>query len=170
MSLARSFRAASFAGPSCALAACIALAGCGSKTDPEPTGAVTVAFPSVAAAAAADTIELMVFDGADPSTCLDVVEKRRTAQALPKPLLDVPAVATCSFAPGKAVDVGFGKRAFLVIAQRGGQDFMVGCMLQGIGDAPVTVTVPLTLVSNTVAVPASTCVQLADHCQNRCPK
>jgi len=166
VSLAKPFRAAALAAASCAAL----LAGCSAKTDPQPTGNVTVAFPSVAAAAANDTIELLVFDASDPSTCLDVVEKRRTGQALPKPLLDVPAVATCSFAPGKPVDVGFGKRAFLVIGQRGGKDFLVGCMVQGIGDAPVTVTIPVTLVSNTVAVPETTCVQLSDHCQDRCPK
>ena len=39
---------------------------------------------------------------------------------------------------------------------------------RGIGFATSLITVPLTLIDRTVALPTTNCVQLSDHCAARC--
>jgi hypothetical protein len=155
---------------------------CSAGTDPPQQGSITVTFPSVSAAVATDSLQLEVFDAPDPSTCLDLVEKRKTGQELPPPLLERLPVPTCTFLDNKAapLEVGYGRRAFLVVGvgcaraagagvgERPAQPCLIGCALQGVGNAKIVVDVPLTLFSNTVDIPTTTCTQLSVKCKGGC--
>ena len=155
---------------------------CSAGTDPPQRGAITVTFPSVGAAVAIDTLQLEVFDAPEQGTCLDLVEKKKTGQGLPPPLVEHQPVPTCSFVDNKAapLDVGYGRRAFLVVGvgcaraaspgvtERLAQPCLIGCALQGVGNAKIEVEVPLTLFSNTVDIPATGCAQLSLKCKGGC--
>lgn len=159
-----------------------AVVACSAGTDPPQQGSITVTFPSVSAAVATDSLQLEVFDAPDSSTCLDLVEKRKTGQELPPPLVERQPVPTCTFVENKAapLEVGYGRRAFLVVgvgcgraagagsAERPPQPCLIGCALQGVGNAKIVVDVPLTLFSNTVDIPATTCTQLSVKCSGGC--
>jgi hypothetical protein len=164
------------------LAASGVVVACSAPTDPPQEGTIIVTFPSVSAALATDTLQLEVFDAPEASTCLELVEKRKTGQDLPKPLVERLPIPTCTFVDNKAapLDVGYGRRAFLVVGVGCGraagpgssarlpQPCLIGCALQGVGNAKITVDVPLTLFSNTVDVPATTCTQLSVKCRGGC--
>jgi hypothetical protein len=166
---------------SCSATAALVVA-CSAGTDPPQQGTITVTFPSVGAAVAIDTLQLQVFDAPDQGSCLDLVEKRKTGQALPPALVDHQPVPTCTFVDNKAaaLDVGYGRRAFLVVGvgcaraagpgvtERLAQPCLIGCALQGVGNAKIAVEVPLTLFSNTVDVPPTTCAQLSSKCNGGC--
>ncbi len=148
---------------------------CGGTDSPQQ-GSINVAFPSTAAAVAIDTLQLQVFDAPDPNTCLELVQKRKTAQPLPKPLFDGQPTPTCSFIANKVppLSVGYGVRAFMVVgvgcatAGRAAQECLIGCTLQGVGDAVINVDVPVSLFSNTVDIPATKCTQLSAKCSGGC--
>ena len=145
-------------------------AGCSAGTTSPPLGTINVTFPSVHAAIASDTLELHVFDASSPDTCIDLVQKRRTGQVLPKGLIDRTPVPTCDFLAGKStpLDIAYGRRAFLVVAQRQAQDLLIGCTIQGVGDAPILVDVALITKDAMTSVPASSCVKLSDYCSGAC--
>jgi len=151
-----------------------ALAACSAGTADKKSGGLTVSFPSTAAAIASDTLELHVLDGSDPNACLAAIQARQKNQPLAKPLLSINAQSTCNFLAnaGAPFDVGYGVRAFLVVAQRaptaGGTlaDFMIGCALAGVGDVSNQVDVSLTVVDDLASVPAFTkCSTLSDRCK-----
>ncbi|MGH7282317.1 MAG: hypothetical protein ACRELY_12380 [Polyangiaceae bacterium] len=155
----------------CAIAAffsTMALVACGGTAD-KKSGALTISFPSTNAAVASDKLELHVLDGSDPNACLNAVRARQAAPgtAPTATLYDIPATDTCEFLSNgvKPFDMGYGARAFLVVAQKGGSDFLIGCTLTGIGDISNQVNVDLTVFDKTTDVPQSTkCSSLSQKC------
>lgn len=145
---------------------------CGGTEDPKPTR-VNVLFPSTKAAVATDTLQMLVYDAPDDNACLDLVQRRRTSQDPSRRVItgQRSPLDTCSFIErASAVDLSlsYGRRAFFVLAQRQGSDFMIGCTLQGIGDADQSVDVALTPIDNTVLVPETTCDRLSSKCAGSC--
>jgi hypothetical protein len=164
LSVRRALGAASFAS----LAFLVACA----STNEKQKGALSISFPSTAAAIATDRLELHVYDGTDPNACLTAVEARQKGQPQPAPIFET-ASDTCDFLSNKvaAVDIGYGERAFMVVALRAPSpganqtEFMIGCSRTGVGDVPNVVDVPLTLFSSTQSVPASSkCSTLSAKC------
>ena len=161
MRIAHLFSAAALFG----LATLVACAGTADKK----SGGLTVSFPSTNAALNADTLELHVLDGSDPSSCLNAVRARKAAPGAPPSgsLFDIPATDTCKFLSNgvKPFDLGYGARAFLVVAQKGGSDFMLGCTIAGIGDVQNDVNVELTTIDKATDVAQSTkCSSLSQKC------
>lgn len=154
------------------VAAALVLVACSGGTTDQQKGTISVTFPSVHAAIASDEVELHVYDAPDQNTCLDLVQKRRTAQVLPPGIIDRTPIPTCDFLAGKGVplDVGYGKRAFLVATRHMGKDILVGCTLQGVGDAPIAVDVELTTINAMTQIPGkdADCVTLSMKCQGAC--
>jgi hypothetical protein len=131
-----------------------------------------IGFPSTAAAVAAEEVQVLVFDATDAgaSFCTDLVVARRSQQALPPAIAESKVVTPCEMAAGKGeVTIPYGLRAVLGVAQKGGQDYLIGCALQQVGSGDAQVPVQLALASTTVAVPSTTCVSLTDYCAVRCP-
>jgi hypothetical protein len=144
--------------------------GCSAGTETPVESQLVLDFPSTKMAVAMDTVTVQVFDAPDDEACLDLVIKRRTGQTMPAALLDRPPVQICSFLSGKAgkLELTYGRRAFLVVGQRGGQDFTIGCARAGIGDVEQQITVSLTLFARTTPVIETDCVSLSDHCAGKC--
>jgi hypothetical protein len=150
----------------------LAIVAC-SSSGSDGGGTYTLAFPSTAAAVAADGVQVLVFDASDAGAtfCTDLVVARRSSQALPKALVESKVVTPCDMVAGLGqVTIPFGLRAVLAVAQKGGQDYLIGCALQQVGSGDAQVPVQLALASTTVTVPATTCASLSDHCGGRCPK
>lgn len=146
------------------------LLGCASAEDP-PTVKYTVDFPSIGAARATQLLSADVFEvpDKDPQTCLNLVQRRRTNQMLPKPITTLPATTPCNFAAAPPLEVSYGKRAILVIAKGAGdQNLLIGCSQYGLGDGSPDVTVHLTLFDGQSFVPATSCTKLSDLCAGRC--
>jgi hypothetical protein len=71
---------------------------------------------------------------------------------------------------GTLRNIGFGRRAFLVIGKRNkGEDFLVGCEVQSVTDGSPPIAVHLTLVDPKVTVPPTTCTRLSEYCDGACP-
>lgn len=71
---------------------------------------------------------------------------------------------------GALRNIGFGRRAFLVIGKRSkGEDFLVGCEVQSVTDGSPPVAVHLTLVDPKLVVPPTTCARLSEYCDGNCP-
>ena len=66
------------------------------------------------------------------------------------------------------MEVGYGRRAFLVTAQRGGQGFLLGCAVAEVYDGSGPTSVSLALFDDTQSVPATSCVKLSDFCGGKC--
>ena len=152
--------------------AAFVLVACSGGTTATQQGTISVTFPSVHAAVASDEIELHVYEAPDENTCLDLVQKRRTAQAINPGIIDRSPIPTCDFLAGKGVplNVGYGKRAFLVATRHAGKDILVGCPIQGVGDAPLAVEVPLTTINAMTQIPGkdTDCVTLSMKCSGAC--
>ena len=152
--------------------AAFAVVACSGGTAAPQKGTISVTFPSVHAAVASDEIELHVYEAPDENTCLDLVQKRRTAQAINPGIIDRSPIPTCDFLAGKGVplDVGYGKRAFLVATRHAGKDILVGCTTQGVGDAPIAVDVELTTINAMTQIPGkdTDCVTLSMKCSGAC--
>lgn len=142
-------------------------AACGGTAD-EQKGTLTISFPSTAAAVASDTLELHVIDGSSSDACLNAVQTLRKNQPVSGSLYDIPATDTCKFLSTevKPAEISYGARAFVVIAQKSGANFLIGCTRTGIGDVGgQAVNVDLTPISTTTDVPQSTkCTTLSQKC------
>ncbi len=156
------------------LAAClvglVCLAACGEGAPSK--GSYSLVFPSVAAAVAADSVRVLVFDApADKhaTLCADLLQLQKT-RGLPKALVEGAPTRVCDAQSGTGAElaVGYGDRAFLAVASRQGADFLVGCAIEnvGAGDAPAKVF--LAPASTKVIVPPTTCTTLSDACSGRC--
>jgi hypothetical protein len=147
-------------------------AGAGACDDAPPERiAYTVAFPSLAAAVAAEELQIGAYPDEGPSTCLSLVQKRRSQQALPSPVRPPVSVAPCGLqagGDGGALETDLGRVALLVVARRQNSDFLIGCTVQEVADEAEPVRVPLTLFSDVVVVPPTTCTSLATRCGGGC--
>jgi hypothetical protein len=158
-----------------AVAAIVVGAGAGAcahdESDAAPVRiAYTVAFPSIAAAVAADEVQIGAYPDEGPSTCLSLVQKRSSQLDLPAPVAPPVAGTPCALAGDDAasIEAGFGRIALLVVARRQGADFLIGCTMQSVTEHVESARVPLTLFSNTVVVPETTCATLSSHCGGGC--
>jgi hypothetical protein len=145
------------------------------SSDPEPsTGNYTIQFPSTAAAVATDTVQLLFFDLPDPPAdrgpfCQSLIQARKRKDPQ-KPSTENVPVNICEMLGGlKPITVAYGEVAILAVAQRRGEDFMIGCAIQtiGNGDAPVPIAMSLIDVGNTV--PDTSCASVSDFCSLKCP-
>jgi hypothetical protein len=124
-----------------------------------------------AAAVAVEELQIGAYPDEGPSTCLSLVQKRLSQQALPSPVSPAATVSPCSVMASdtsSSIEASFGRVALLVVARRQGADFLIGCSKQRIAENVEPVRVPLTLFSNTVVVPATTCGSLSTHCGGGC--
>lgn len=133
-------------------------------------GSYNVLFPSTAAAVATDTVQIWVFGGdAGTATCLSLVQKRQSHQALPPALITSDPTPPCDLAAGKGgVTIPFGKVSVLAVGTRKGNDFLVGCTEQQLDSAAASVDVYVSLASNTQSVPTTTCTALSTFCSGGC--
>lgn len=156
-----------FAVSSVAALTLAVLGACGGTAD-EQKGTLTIGFPSTSAAIASDTLELHVLDGSQPDACLNAIQTLKKNQPVSGSLYDIPATDTCKFLANgvKPAEIGYGARAFVVIAQKAGANFLVGCSIAGIGDvAGQSVNVDLTTIDVTTDVKQSTvCSTLSQKC------
>jgi len=156
------------AGFAAVLVALAAGAGCGSG---KPVGgSFTVDFPTVADAVATDTVQVFVYTYADASTCQDLFETQRTTQTSPTSFVaQTQTTSPCDLASGSGtLSVPFGSYSFLAVAQSGGMDLLIGCAAQTISDTNSVVSIPLTLESNTTAIPSTSCADLSAFCSMQC--
>lgn len=138
---------------------------------PEPTAAsYRLQFPSVAAAASTDTVELYLHAGDEREICQELTLKRISKQPLPEDIVELPATSPCEILAGGGpnLDIAYGPTALLVVGRRSGDDFVIGCTRFEATSEPFEVVVTLTLAGSSVAPPSSTCKELSDKCEGRC--
>lgn len=164
---------------------------CASSTDvvkkpSDPTTAhYQVVFPSTAVAATTDSLQVLVFDATnaagDGTDCLTLITKRRSGGELPGAPLKIvesaPAtpcdlLASNAAKPSPtdkgAVSVTYGHRSFLVVAERGGSDYFLGCASKDISTEDTVVEIPVSPANATISVPSSPCQSLSDKCASKC--
>jgi hypothetical protein len=164
-----------------AVAAAVSLAAgtpaCGSGGDTAP-GTFKVDFPTTAAAIAVAKltpgVQVFVYptsvegsgSGAMTGACQTLVEQSRTGNLTATAIASSTILSPCDLLNGKgSLPVGYGSYAFLAVAQSSpGQDFLVGCAEQTLSSANTVVTIPMTLASSSMAVPATTCTTVAQTC------
>ncbi len=153
----------------CALSPVLACAG---KAEPSVVS-YTLKFPSVEAAIASEQVQVLVFDApTDPAVrAADCSEKiaRRLRRDPIEPLQASEPVSMCEmFLRRPRFEVPYGEKVVFAITQKRGQDFLLGCAVQtlGDGDAPVPIVLSLADIAN--PVPATECTTVSDFCASRC--
>lgn len=165
---------------------------CASSTDvvkkpSDPTTAhYQVVFPSTAVAATTDSLQVLVFDATnasqDGTDCLTLITKRRSGAELPNAPLKIvesPSATPCDLLASSAaqkpsptdkgaVSVTYGNRSFLVVTERGGSDYFLGCATKDISSDDALVEIPVSPANATISVPSSTCQSLSDKCASKC--
>lgn len=162
-------------------AALIACASATEKDAPPATAQYEIEFPSTAAAVVAESVQLLVFDAAQPdSDCQTLVAKRRSKQDLPPRLYESERIPPCellkaaqdpNLAGSRAVlpAITFGRRSILAVALYDrGKDFMIGC---GAGQLGPGVHIPVAITNANVSVPppTTTCQSLSQKCSQQPP-
>jgi hypothetical protein len=154
------------------LAVIAGAAACGSEKSPPSEGLYTITFPSTAAAVSTDLVQVYVFDipdGGAATLCPNLIGLRRTNQPLPPRLVEIPPTTPCDLAAGRQqLTIPYGVRAILAVGQRGGQDYLIGCALESVGDGNAPVEVVLTTFSSAIAIPPTSCRELSQKCQRKC--
>jgi hypothetical protein len=155
-----------------ALAVALLACGCGTEKGPPSQGSFTLAFPSTAAAVTTDSVQILVFevpDGGVAGICPSLLERRRSKQQLPPRLFELPPTSPCDLLGGKArLDLAYGVRAILAVGLRAGEDYLIGCAVEPVGDGDAPVPITLTTFSSTVTVAPTECQQLSQKCQRQC--
>ncbi|HEY1695082.1 MAG TPA: hypothetical protein VGG39_23100 [Polyangiaceae bacterium] len=132
-----------------------------------------IVFPSTEAAIATQQVEVLVFDtsmeGAD---CLSLLITRQAGAPLPESptlLLDTGAIGTCSLAGGGgSLDVAYGPRSFLVVAESGGEDLFTGCAQADVEPNTPPIVVPIAQAATPTALPTTSCTSLSQKCDGGC--
>jgi hypothetical protein len=145
----------------CGLVAC--------STASPTQGTYALQFPSTAAAIATDRMQVQVFEAKDETTCAALLSARRSGQPLPATPIAETSVKLCTAFAGagiRALDVGYGRRAFLVLGQRSKEpvDFLVGCTVDYVASDSPPVSIFLSLVSPDTPVPATDCPSIDAFC------
>lgn len=138
---------------------------------PSP-GTYTIEFPSTAAAVATDTVRLLVFEAPPEAErdgfCATLIRARKRRDQL-RPLSSNQPVNICEMLFGrKPVTIGYGDKAVLAIAQRKGEDFMIGCNIQTVGDGDLPLPITMSLFDVGTPVPDTQCVSVGEFCAARC--
>jgi hypothetical protein len=170
-----------------AIAACsglmfVGLVACSSTETPSPPteARYDISFPSTGAAVATENVQVFVFDGDVAGTdCLTLATRRRTGQDLPPRLTETEPISPCelrdtasseSRAKGRLTNMTYGNRVFFAVATFDrGRDFLVGCAAAIVGAGTQPVEIFLSLASQSVSVPSTTCRELSTKCDSSCP-
>jgi len=155
------------------LAAPLVAVGCGSGS---PVGGTfTIDFPTVADAVATDTVQVFVYPYAAATSCESLFEARKASPQMTPPgsVVQTSTTSPCDLRNGSSssLSVPFGSYSFLAVAAAGkcsSGDFLIGCAAQTISDTNSVVSIPLTLETNTCAVPATSCTTLSSFCAKGC--
>ena len=154
------------------------LFACGSGGDTTP-GTFAVDFPTVAAGVAVikstTGVGLQVFatsatgavDGAAGGGCEALITQALSGMVTSKVIAQTSApISPCDLLAGKgSLPVAYGTYAFLAVAQSSEQKvLLVGCAEQTISSTNTNVVIPMTLVNETMSVPATTCTSLSQAC------
>jgi len=146
-----------------------ALAGCSAGQEDPVAASYVVAFPSVAAAVATDTVTIAVYDATAPDVCQQLFLETRSNQELPAPLATSGPVDTCRLlGGGGSIEVGYGRRAFLVTGTRQGKGFLLGCATADVFASTPPLDISLTLIDEKQSIPKTSCVLLSDACRGPC--
>jgi hypothetical protein len=148
------------------LATCVSACGSGTPVG----GSYTVDFPTVADAIASDTVQVLVYPYSASNSCQTLIETYRTTLTAPSNFTsESQPVSACTLDKGSAsLSLPLGEYSFLAVAENAGNDFMVGCAAQTLSDTNSVVDIPLTLSSETVSVPPTTCMTLSSFCAKQC--
>ena len=154
-----------------AVLAALAVACTAGEEAPSP-GTYTIEFPSTAAAVATDTVQLLVFEAPPEAErdgfCATLIRARKRRDQL-RPLSSNQPVNICEMLFGrKPVTIGYGDKAILAIAQRKGEDFMIGCNMQKVGDGDLPLPISMALFDVGSPVPDTQCVSVGEFCAGRC--
>jgi hypothetical protein len=154
-----------------AVAAVLVVLGCGSASP--VGGSFTVDFPTVADAVATDTVQVFVYTYGTATTCQALFEARKTTQTSPSgSIAETQPSGPCDISAGMGqLALPFGDYSFLAVAQGGGcstGDLLIGCATQTISDTNSVVTIPLTIETDTCAVPTTSCTTLSAFCSMQC--
>ena len=133
------------------------------------TSTYALQFPSTAAAIATDRMLVQVFEAKDENACATLLSARRSGQPNTTAPIAEASVKLCSAFAGtgiKALDVGYGRRAFLVLGLRAREplDFLIGCTVDYVASDSPPVSVYLNLVNPDTKVPATDCPSLEAFC------
>lgn len=148
------------------------LASCSDEAPPSQT-TYELNFPSLAAAANTDTVQMLVFEALSGSArsgqCASLVRSRASKQPL-KPAVEGPVTRICDLTSGKRgiVDTPFGDRVLLVIAQRNKEDYLLGCTVQNVGSTALPAAIFLSPANPAAAFVPSTCKTMEERCRNAC--
>ena len=129
----------------------------------------SIEFPSKQAAIAAESLKVLVFGG--EQDCLTLIQGRKSGTPLPAALAETPAAPVCDYLSGSVggdIELPAGDYVVFAIAQRGNQDFLLGCARQSVNATVEHTPVNLNLADEQKSVPATTCNLLADKCGGRC--
>ena len=136
-------------------------------------GTFTIDFPTVADAVGTDTVQVFVYPYSATMSCEALVEARKTTlMAPPGSIAQTSTTSPCDLVNGSgSLSVPFGSYSFLAVALAGKcsmGDFLIGCAGQTISDTNSVVSIPLTLETNTCAVPTTSCASLSAFCSKKC--
>ena len=133
------------------------------------SGSFTLDFPSTAVAVATDAVQVQVYDGSDPNACTALIILARSQQAFPPLVTQTSISSPCALVGGGgSLSLKEGNYAFFAIGQHQGQNFVLGCQVGGVNSGGGSVNIELELFANTVAIPATTCAHLSQHCSGGC--
>ncbi len=154
------------------LGACVGLVVACSAEGTPSNGTYTVNFPSVAAAVATDTVQVVVIDakGQDPnSLCAELILKVKSNQDLGPKVVTGPALGPCDLAAGaKALTIPYGDKAIVALGQSGGVTLLAGCVEETVGAGNLPVSISLGIVNTSASVKSTTCTRLSDFCSQKC--
>ena len=139
-------------------------------------GAIAIEFPSTEAAIGADTIQYFAFDRSDSGSdaaldCPSLVFRRKMKQTLPTPIFDSGRLGICNSLlgdPQRPFTLAYGDHLVFVIAQRGDEDYLVGCATKTVSHTDQPTSVKLDLIDVKTPVPRTTCKSLAQWCAAGC--
>jgi hypothetical protein len=161
----------------CPLAAVAAIAGCSRPVDVQASQPASIeyeiVFPSTAAAVTTDSVDILVFDAtASGADCLSLITTRQAGAPLPEAptlLMDSGPISTCQLASGSGtLDVSFGPRSLLAVAQANGQDLFTGCAQIDLEADSTTVIVPIAQAGTATPLPPTACTSLSQKCHDGC--
>ncbi len=149
------------------------LAAACSSSSAAPPATYQLGFASTAIAVATETVEVQVYDakGREATFCNEALVKKRNNQDIGTVIAQSAPRSPCDVLGGKAdaLDVGFGIRAFVGIAKRGGQDFLLGCLVTNVGAGTSAPLLLLNYATQSVQpAPATTCQDLSQRCNGGC--
>ena len=157
-----------------ALAACVVACSSTKEVPSPPPVGYQISFASIDVAAFSETVEVLVYDATKgrEALCNELVVKRHSNQGDQiVPLARTQPVTPCDLLGGKAqkLDVSLGWRAFVGVARRNGQDYLVGCTVTELKGGSPQPVILLDYASSLVEqAKPTTCQSLSDHCKGAC--